>query len=221
MVSLNSIPTLQHIDHSFPTWYSLQTSKQHFVPLFKELIKDITIIPTPKEHNLYPGTIRHWAMDHLPLNPALHSLFQSFCGSPMQSGSLYFVCNNIMGDYVKSLSEVKVNDIHCSPLHWANHLTTEHDQVGWAQFILANSMLALPSYFFAALLSIHRKFYLYLKWLFFLNTLNRCTSLFLLQSYGCSTWKKLRHRSKQRAVLIRIISDVSLIDENKHSFMCI
>lgn len=74
-----------------------------------------------------------------------------------------------MGDYIKGLAAVKVNDIHCSPLHRANHLTTEGNQVGWAQFTLANSMLALPNYFLAALLSIHRNFYTYLKQFFFLN----------------------------------------------------
>lgn len=76
----------------------------------------------------------------------------------MQFASLHFVCDIITGDQVKALAEVKVNDIHWFPLHRANHLTTEGTQVGWTLFTLVNSMLALPSYFLATLLSISRNF---------------------------------------------------------------
>ena len=122
-------------------------------------------------------------MDHLPLSPAVHSVFQSPYGPAIQSVSLHFVCNNIMGDYVKGLAEVKVNDIHCSPLHRANHLTTEGNQVGWAHFTLANSMLALSNYSLAALLSIHRNFYKYLKSFFLLNNPTCSTLSFLFFFY--------------------------------------
>lgn len=58
-------------------------------------------------------------------------------------------------NYIKDLAEVKVNNIDCSPFHRAGHLTAEGNQIGWAKLTLDNSMLALPNYFLAALLSIH------------------------------------------------------------------
>ena len=127
--------------------------------------------------------VRHWAMDQLPLSPVVHSVFQSPYGSPIQSVTLHFVCNNIMGDYVKALAEIKVNDIYCSPLHRNNHLTTEGNQVVRAQSTLANSVLALPNYFPAALLSSQRNFYTYLKCFFLLNTPTCSTLSFLLFFY--------------------------------------
>jgi len=50
-----------------------------------------------------------------------------------------------MGDSVKSLAEVEVDDIHSSPLIYpASHATVESYQIGQARFPLGESMLTTP-----------------------------------------------------------------------------
>jgi len=50
-----------------------------------------------------------------------------------------------MGDSVKSLAEVKVDNIHCSPLIYpASHAIVESYQIGQASFPLGESMLTTP-----------------------------------------------------------------------------
>ena len=50
-----------------------------------------------------------------------------------------------MGDSVESLAEVKVNNIHGSPLIYsASHVIVESYQIGQAWFPLGESMLTTP-----------------------------------------------------------------------------
>ena len=56
---------------------------------------------------------------------------------------------DIMGDSVKSLAEVEVDNIHCSPLIYsAGHPIIEGHQIGQAWFPLGESMLTTPDNLF-------------------------------------------------------------------------
>ena len=53
-----------------------------------------------------------------------------------------------MGDSIKNLAEVKVDDIHCSPpIYPAGDAIIEGNKVGRAQFPLGESMLTTPHNF--------------------------------------------------------------------------
>lgn len=59
-----------------------------------------------------------------------------------------FVFEDVMGDSAKSFAEVKINNIHCSPIiHWASHLTVKGYWVDQAWSSLCKSMLANPNHF--------------------------------------------------------------------------
>ena len=62
---------------------------------------------------------------------------------------LQFRDKDVVGDHIKGLAEVQVDDIHCpSPIHLSHHSIIEGQQIGQVQSDLCEAMLAVSNHFF-------------------------------------------------------------------------
>ena len=73
----------------------------------------------------------HRTIDHQPLSMAFQPISYPTSGPPIKSTSLQFADKDVVGDHVKGLGQVQVNDIGRLPLiHQCRHSIIEGHQIG-------------------------------------------------------------------------------------------
>ena len=128
----------------FPKLFLKLGSRRKLVrpPEFNKLAEGALIVTVyvidenVKQHRSQYGPLRdatchrrpfgHWAVDHYPLPVNIQSIPYPVNSSPVKSISPQFREKHVVGDSVKGLTEVQIDDIHCfSLVHWCNHSIIE------------------------------------------------------------------------------------------------
>ncbi|KAJ7400839.1 hypothetical protein BTVI_101645 [Pitangus sulphuratus] len=136
---LKGCTALWGIDHFSHLCVISELSKEASTPSSKSLINNTG----PSIKSWGTPLVTGLALDPMPLISTLWNLLTDPPHCPLiQSILTEFTYEDVVRDSVKSLAEVKVDSIHCSPLiHPSSFFIIEGNQVGQASFTFSESML--------------------------------------------------------------------------------
>ncbi|RMC20709.1 hypothetical protein DUI87_01561 [Hirundo rustica rustica] len=134
-VSLQSHPTFQQIDTRSQLSVIHKLTNERFNTLFHAINKNIE--QNWPQHRSLRDTTGDWppagcsTVHHHSLGPAIQPVHNSAKSAPVQAMGCQLIQEYAVGDSVKSLAEVQIDNIHSpSCIHQVGHLVIKGDQVG-------------------------------------------------------------------------------------------
>lgn len=119
------------------------------IPLLMSLtLKSTSFRTDPTDTTCYQSQSEHWAIDHFSLGTILQPAPYPSINPPIKSISSHFGEKDVMGDYIKSLTEIQIDGIGCfSLVHSNSYAIIKTDKVGQREHVLHEAMMPFLYYF--------------------------------------------------------------------------